>query len=49
MTPYRHREETLNTQLAIVLADFGLDAGVADFFGRRVATRSENERLNDGD
>ncbi|MBK8752156.1 MAG: N-6 DNA methylase [Candidatus Competibacteraceae bacterium] len=26
MTAYRHREETLNTQLAILLAEFGLDA-----------------------
>ena len=26
MTTYRHREETLNTQLAILLAEFGLDA-----------------------
>ena len=26
MTTYRHREETLNTQLAILLARFGLDA-----------------------
>ncbi|MFO1372684.1 MAG: hypothetical protein U1F42_09925 [Candidatus Competibacteraceae bacterium] len=26
MATYRHREETLNTQLAILLARFGLDA-----------------------
>ena len=26
MTTFRHREETLNTQLAILLAEFGLVA-----------------------